>query len=137
MVSWENMIDFAREALGFSGSVPVDLAPFEGRGSDRDFFRLRWNQKNSAILIQYDPKRFENAYYADIAAFLHSIDVPAPRLIRHDPARCLVIMEDLGDTDLWSLREAPWDTRRALYQKTLSIVHRLHAFPQIASPGSR
>ena len=101
------MIDFARGALGLSGSVSVTLSPFEGRGSDRAFFRLKWSQKNSAILVHYDPKRLENTYYADIAVFLHGIDVPAPRLIRHDPARCLVIMEDLGNTDLWSLRGPP------------------------------
>jgi N-acetylmuramate 1-kinase len=137
MVSREDMIDFVREALGLSGSVSVTPAPFEGRGSDRAFFRLKWSQKNSVILVHYDPERLENTYYADIAAFLHSIDVPAPRLIRHDPARCLVIMEDLGNTDLWSLREAPWETRRTLYQRTLTIVHRLHAFREKDFPSNR
>jgi hypothetical protein len=133
----EDMIGFAREALGLSESVSIELSPFEGRGSDRTFFRLKWNRKDSAILIHYDPKRVENMYYADIAAFLRDIDVPAPRLIRHDPAGCLIVMEDLGDTDLWSLRETPWGTRRALYQKTLAIAHRLHCFPEKDFPSGR
>jgi aminoglycoside/choline kinase family phosphotransferase len=38
-------------------------------------------------------------------------------------------MEDLGDKDLWSLRGASRETRRALYQKTLSIAHVLHSYP--------
>jgi hypothetical protein len=134
---YEEMIGFAREALGLSESVSIELSPFEGRGSDRTFFRLKWNRKDSAILVHYDPKRVENTYYADIAAFLHDIDVPAPRLIRHDPAGCLIVMEDLGDTDLWSLRETPWEKRRALYQKTLTIVHRLHCFPENDFPSAR
>jgi len=134
---YERMIHFTREALGLSESVSIELSPFEGRGSDRTFFRLKWNLKDSAILVHYDSKRIENMYYADIAAFLRDIDVPVPRLIRHDPASCLIVMEDLGDTDLWSLRKTPWETRRALYQKTLTIVHRLHSFPEKDFPSDR
>jgi aminoglycoside/choline kinase family phosphotransferase len=137
MISKEQLIDFARDVLGLSEPVPIELSPLEGRGSDRMFFRLKWSHGNSAILIHYDPKRVENAYYADIATFLHDIDVPAPRLIRHDPSVCLILMEDLGNTDLWSLRETPWNVRRALYQKTLAIAHRLHSFPLNNFPSAR
>jgi aminoglycoside/choline kinase family phosphotransferase len=92
---------------------------------------------DSAILIHYDPRRIENTYYADIATFLRDIGVPVPRLIRHDPDRCLIIMEDLGDTDLWSLRETPWETRQALYHRTIFAMHRLHCFPEKDFPSSR
>jgi aminoglycoside/choline kinase family phosphotransferase len=134
---YEDLIRFVREALGLSASVPIELSPLEGRGSDRTFFRLRWNQKDSAILIHYDPKRVENTFYADIAVFLRDINVPVPRLIRHDPTVCLIAMEDLGDTDLWSLRKKPWETRRTLYQKTLTIARRLHSFPEKGFPSDR
>ena len=137
MVSKEHMIRFTREALGLSESIPIELSPLEGRGSDRTFSRLRWNQKDSAILIHYDPKRVENTYYADIAQFLLRIGVAVPRMIRHDPARSLIVMEDLGDTDLCSLRKTPWETRRALYQGTLTIAHRLHSFPEKDFPSDR
>ncbi len=132
MKSQDDMLAFAREALGLSGSVSLRLSPLEGRGSDRSFFRLGWKRKDSAILIHYDPKRIENTYYADIATFLREIDVPVPRLIRYDPDRCLIVMEDLGDTDLWSFRKTAWETRRVLYQKTLFIVLRLHCFLDLA-----
>src|SRR4030066_331725 len=134
---YEEMINFAREALGLSEVVSIEISPLEGRGSDRTFFRLKWNYNDSAILIHYDPKRVENTYYADIAKILHDIDVPVPRLIRHDPVRCLILMEDLGDTDLWSLRKTSWVNRKVLYQKTLAIVHRLHSFPEKDFPSDR
>ena len=137
MIPEKDMIVFSREALGLSESVSLKLSTLEGRGSDRTFFRLKWNRKDSAILVHYDPKRIENTYYADIAAFLRDIDVPAPRLIRHDPAGCLIVMEDLGDTDLWSFRKNPWETQQAFYQKTLTIVHRLHSFPEEDFPSAR
>jgi len=131
------IIVFARETLDLSEDVSLELSPLEGRGSDRTFFRLRWGRDESAILIRYDPKRLENTYYAGIAAFLHEIEVPAPRLIRHDPGHCLILMEDLGDTDLWSLRGIPWENRRVLYQKTLAAVHKLHCLPERDFPSGR
>jgi aminoglycoside/choline kinase family phosphotransferase len=131
------MTDFARESLGLLESISLRLSPLKGRGSDRTFYRLEWNYENSAILIHYDPKRIENTYYADIASFLSRIDVPVPRLVRHDPNRCLILMEDLGEMDLWSLKETPWKTLQDLYQKTLTIVHRLHSFPEKDFPRDR
>jgi aminoglycoside/choline kinase family phosphotransferase len=131
------MINFARESLGLSESIALRLFPLKGRGSDRTFSRLKWNRKNLAILIHYDPKRIENTYYADIASFLSQINVPVPRLIRHNPSHCLILMEDLGETDLWSLRGTPWKTLEDLYQKTLIIVHRLHSFPEKDFPRDR
>lgn len=133
----DEMVGFAREVLGLSDSISMKLTFLAGRGSDRDFFRLQWGHGDSAILIHYNPKRIENACYADIAVFLYDIRVPVPQLIGHDPVRCLMLTEDLGDQDLWSLRDSPWETRRTLYQKTLSIVHRLHSFPENDFPSGR
>ncbi len=137
MKSPEDLIAFCRESLGLTAVVPMKLSPLTGRGSDRTFFRLQWNRRASAILIHYDPKRLENTYYASIAGFLREIDVPAPRLIRHDPVNHLLLMEDLGDQDLWSFREIPWEKRRPLYQKTLAVAHRLHSFPEKDFPSGR
>ncbi len=131
------MISFAREALRLSETISIQTSSLEGRGSDRSFYRLKWSDRDSAILIQYDPKRIENTYYADLALFLHGMDIPSPRLIRHDPTNGLILMEDLGETDLWSLRNAPWETRRTLYQRTLTIIHKLHSFPEEGFPFER
>ena len=134
---YEEMIRFARQALGLSESVSIQFCPLEGRGSDRTFFIVKWNEGDSAILIHYDPKRLENTYYADIALFLRDIQVSVPRLIRHDPTFSLILMEDLGDKDLWSFNKTPWKTRRILYQKTLTIIHKLHSFPEKDFPSAR
>ena len=41
-------------------------------------------------------------------------------------------MEDLGDTDLYALRDAPWEVRRGLYEKTLALAAKTARI----SPGS-
>ncbi len=137
MKSREEMIAFCRESLGLPDSIPIDLLPLEVRGSDRAFFRIQWTANHSAILVRYDPKREENTYFAAIAVFLREKDIPAPRLIRHAPAACLIIMEDLGDIHLWSLRNSPWQNRLPIYRKTLAIAHRLHSLPERDFPSGR
>jgi aminoglycoside/choline kinase family phosphotransferase len=131
------MIGFIRQALGLSKSVPAEIIPLAGRGSDRSFFRVTWSHAGSAIMVHYDPHRIENTYYGDITIFLDSIHVPVPRLIDHDRVRCLMLMEDLGNTDLWVLKNAPWETRRDLYRKTLVTVHKLHSFLERDFPAGQ
>jgi N-acetylmuramate 1-kinase len=137
MKSQDDLIAFARKALEFPESVTVELTPLEGRGSDRCYFRLQWTGNNSAILVQYDPKRIENTYYTDIAEFLTGIHVPVPRLICHDPFSFLILMEDLGSSDLWSLRNRSWELRSPLYRRTLDVIQRLHSFPQNDFPSAK
>jgi N-acetylmuramate 1-kinase len=129
MTSQKTMLAFARKALGLAQANAINLVPLSGRGSDRTFFRLTWGMTNSAILIHYDPKRIENAYYGDIAIFLKDIGVSALTLLHHDSAQCIMLMEDLGSIDLWAMRNEPWDIRQGLYEKTLTIIQRLHSFP--------
>ena len=136
MISQGTMLEFVREALGFSQTVRPEISALQGRGSDRVYYRVTWKE-DTAILVHYDPKRVENTYHAEIAQFLYEIDVPVPRLIRHDAQRCLILMQDLGERDLFSFREEGWETRRALYRQTLIAVHRLHSFPEDDFPTRR
>jgi aminoglycoside/choline kinase family phosphotransferase len=131
------MAAFARESLSLPEGLEIDLSPLGQRGSDRTYFRIRWKEERSAVLVSYDPGRVENSYFADIAAFLSEIGVPVPRVFRHDPAACLMVMEDLGSIDLESLKSAPWEERAPLYRKTLASVHKLHALPADEFPSGR
>jgi aminoglycoside/choline kinase family phosphotransferase len=131
------MIAFARESLGLNPEIEPDLAPLDARGSDRAYYRLRWSASDSAILMHYQPTRIENSYYADIAQFLRSIGILVPQVIRHDENACLILQEDLGTVDLWALRDEPWPLRKSLYQKTLTIVHKLHSYPAHDFPTAR
>jgi N-acetylmuramate 1-kinase len=133
----EKILTFARASLELSPATPIELIPLEGRGSDRSYYRIKWNHTKSAILVHYNPKRIENSYYADIDLFLSGINVLVPGIICHDRETCLIAMMDLGDTDLWSLRNEPWRTRKTLYQKVLTIVHQLHSFPEQRFPSDR
>ena len=137
MKTKEELIAFARETLGLPGESPAELSAFAGRGSDRAYFRFRWDAKNSVILVHYRTTRIENTFFVDIARFLLDNGIPVPQIIRHDEASSLILMQDLGDRDLWSLRSASWEMRKNLYRKTLSIAHRLHSFDEKLFPSAR
>jgi N-acetylmuramate 1-kinase len=134
--SQDDLISFARESLGLALSDKAELIPFSGRGSDRSYFRFKWANR-SAILVQYEFNRIENSYFADIAAFLYENGIPVPKIIRHDGTAGRILLEDLGDTDLWLLRNAPWKQRQSLYQKTLVAAHQLHSIPESQFPADR
>jgi N-acetylmuramate 1-kinase len=131
------LITLARTALSLPSSDDVELVPLSGRGSDRTYYRFKWADSRSAILVNYDSRRVENSYFAEIAAFLGEIGIPVPQILYHDANECFMLMEDLGGTDLWVLRDSPWETRQSLYQKTLTAIHRLHAFPVSDFPSDR
>jgi hypothetical protein len=61
--------------------------------------------------------------------------VTVPRIICHDAARRFIVMEDLGERDLWSCRNQTWAVRRDCYRKALFLVHKLHAFPPSDFPS--
>jgi N-acetylmuramate 1-kinase len=130
------IVRFARETLGLAADAATELVAFEGRGSDRTYFRFLWGT-DSAILVHYEPGRIENTYYAAIALYLSANGIPVPQLLRHDPVNCLILMKDLGDTDLWSFRNESWDRRKPLYEKTLKIVHALHTLSVAEFPAGQ
>jgi len=119
---------FVRETLGLPGSADIHLALVFQGGSDRLFYRVQADGGTSFVLMHYSPERKENNCYAAIAEFLRGIDVTVPAVIRRDPAAHFILMEDLGETDLWSLRNEPWENRRDLYRETLALANKLHAF---------
>ncbi|MBU0575235.1 MAG: phosphotransferase [Proteobacteria bacterium] len=125
----EETAAFVRRALGLSANAPLTLVPVSRGGSDRDFFRVGVPGRGPAILMRYGRLREENQFYAAIAGFLREIGVAVPEICDHDPERGLILMEDLGDEDLFAFRSAAWEIRRSLYEKVLVLAAKIHAFP--------
>jgi NDP-sugar pyrophosphorylase family protein len=119
---------FVRGTLGLSAGESVGISPVGRGGSDRDYFRVALPSKGRAvILMRYGDMYRENDYYASIAGFLKEQEISVPAVYAHDPQKRLILMEDLGDGDLFALRERPWRERRALYEQTLRFAAKMHA----------
>ena len=69
--------------------------------------------------------------FANQTEFLARHGVSVPRILANDPKNCRLWIEDLGDVDLWSYREADWDSvKRPLYEATLREVAKIHALKE-------
>ena len=126
---------FIRETLGLAAGTRVEMIPVGKGGSDRAYSRVAATGRAPAVLMHYGRMYEENDGYAAVAAFLWGIGVTVPTIQGHDPERRLILMEDLGDGDLYAFRDAPWDVRRGFYEKTLVLAAKLHAFPPDRLPA--
>lgn len=103
------------------------VEPLEKGGSDRKFYRIRPEGERPIIFVQYGNQRDENKHYVEIGSFLANAGVRVPEMYHHDIAEGRIWMEDLGETDLWTYRNQPWEQRRPLYEATLREAARLHS----------
>ena len=118
----------------FSGRH-MQVVPLEKGGSDRKFYRISVSDGASLILAKYGTQREENRHYVSIASFLAGLGVRVPAIYFHDETESLIWMEDLGDRDLWSYREEPWDLRGELYRDAIDQLLVLHTRAHIAHNG--
>ena len=108
----------------------IKITPIEKGGSDRKFYRVRCSAEQSLILVKYDCAREENRHYVEIAQFLETHEIRAPRIYHHDADEGLIWLEDLGVSDLFSYRNESWLVRRAFYDSALDEVRKLHRLPE-------
>jgi aminoglycoside/choline kinase family phosphotransferase len=108
----------------------IKIIPIEKGGSDRKFYRVRCSSEQSLILVKYNLEREENRHYVEIAQFLETHDIHAPRIYYHDVDEGLIWLEDLGERDLFGYRDESWFVRRAFYDSALDEVRKLHQLPE-------
>ncbi|MDR1190780.1 MAG: phosphotransferase [Verrucomicrobiales bacterium] len=123
----------SREALGLDARAPLTVTPILKGGSDRQFARLRAADGRAWIVMRYGTERAENALFAGIAAFLQTLGVPVPAIIRHDAGARVLWMQDLGATDLHAASAGGDAPDLALYEATISAVAVLHQHGQAAA----
>src|SRR5215471_11288408 len=108
----------------------IRISPIENGGSDRKFYRVRCSADQSLILVKYNLEREENCHYVEIAQFLETHGIHAPRIYYHDTEEGLIWLEDLGERDLFGYLDESWLVRRAFYESSLDEVRKLHALPE-------
>ncbi len=123
----KQILEFVGQTLNTGDVAPPQIQPILKGGSERTFHRVQWDNGMSCIFMWYNPAREENNYYADIADFMSQRGLRVPRIFNHDVENHFILMEDLGECDLWSLRSTPWPHRREVYEAVLSQILRLHA----------
>ena len=117
------------------GVVDFQYDPIKKGGSDRSFYRVRQPDGPSFIFMEYGNEIEENAYWVEINRFMTDINIPVPVIIAFDYRQRFLLIEDLGDVDLYSQAALPWHKRRYHYLTALSEIHRLHRIPLADVPA--
>jgi len=118
------------------GKTDFNLEPIKKGGSDREFFRVSLPHGDNFIFMHYGDEVAENAYWAGINKFMASLKINVPRIITQDILKHFLLIEDLGEVDLWSLRFEPWEERRDYYFQALTQIYRLHSFDLKSLPAN-
>jgi aminoglycoside/choline kinase family phosphotransferase len=117
-------------------TASFEIIPIKKGGSDRSFFRVCLPDKSSFIFMRYGTEVEENSYWAGINKFLAGLEISVPQIVAQDVQQHFILMEDLGDIDLWSQSALSWDKRRIYYYQVLTQIRQLHTFEFTKIPSN-
>lgn len=121
----EAILSTTRQFLDVDPSVAVTLEPITRGASGRTIVRVKTPVHEPFIGIHWTEEREDNDQFVPVAHYLKKARLRVPEIL-HDRSRHRVaLVQDLGDTDLLSLREQPFETRLPYYRSALEQVDRL------------
>jgi len=118
----------ADAAARFGYALAAGEAPLKG-GSGRRFHRVAKPDGSTAMLCIYDDARAENLLYGRLGHALFAAGLNVPQVLAEDTDAGVLLLEDLGDTDLWSLTRQttfPWPAVASALEQ-VGHLHRLGA----------
>jgi aminoglycoside/choline kinase family phosphotransferase len=113
----------------WAGTRQTQIVPLPRSGSDRQYFRMFAGERSAIGAI--NPNRRENEAFIGFTRHFRSKGLPVPEIYGADPDHHVYLLEDLGDTTVFSLiREAAgapaWGTRlTGIYKR---IIEKLPEF---------
>ena len=121
----EAILSTARQFLGVDPTVPITLEPIKRGASGRTIVRVKSPVHEPFIGIHWTEEREDNEQFIPVGRFLKQAKLRVPEII-HERARYRVaLVEDLGDVDLLSLKDRPFEERLPLYRSAFEQVDRL------------
>lgn len=121
----EAILSTARQFLGVDPTVPITLEPIKRGASGRTIVRVKTPVHEPFIGIHWTEEREDNAQFIPVGHFLKQAKLRVPAIIHERARHRVVLVEDLGDTDLLSLKDRPFAERLPLYRSAFEQVDRL------------
>ncbi|TVQ85789.1 MAG: phosphotransferase enzyme family protein [Bacteroidetes bacterium] len=85
----------------WSGESPADISALPPSGSDRKYFRIQYSK--GSVIGAYNPIEEENTAFLTFTKHFRSKGLPVPEVLAEDTSNFVYLLEDLGDTTLFSL----------------------------------
>ena len=119
------ILSTARQFLGVDPTVSITLEPIKRGASGRTILRVKTKGHEPFIGIHWTDEREDNEQFIPVGHFLKKCRLRVPSILFESPKRHVVLVEDLGDEDLLSLKGRPFAERLPLYRSALEQVDRL------------
>lgn len=100
----------------FKTSDPVTCKPIKKGASGRTIIRMETDKTPSVIAIHYTFEREDNALHKPVSDLLEQSGVTVPKILFADLDQQILLVEDIGGTDLLTLKEEPWAVREPYYR---------------------
>ncbi len=121
----DSILYATRQYLGIDPTVTVTLTPIKKGASGRTIVRVKTPGRDPFIGIHWTDERPDNDNFLPAAKFLKSAKLNVPEIFYEIPHRRVALVEDLGDTDLFSLKGTPFADREPYYRSALSQIDKL------------
>ena len=124
-MSTEAILSPARQYLEVDPTTPITMIPIKRGASGRTIARVKTPVHDDFIGIHWTDEREDNAQFVPIAEFLTKARFNVPEILYDRSQHKVALIEDLGDTDLLSMKDMPFMERLPFYRSALAQVDRL------------
>jgi N-acetylmuramate 1-kinase len=121
----EAILSTARQFLGVDPTVSITLEPIKRGASGRTIVRVKSPVREPFIGIHWTEEREDNEQFIPVGRFLKQAKLRVPEIIYERARYRVALVEDLGDVDLLSLKDRPFEERLPLYRSAFEQVDRL------------
>jgi len=121
----DTLLTAIRTHLDLGPTHTCVIEPITKGASGRTIVRLHPDGFPTYIGIHYTMDRKDNANYLPVAEFLSNAGFNVPEVIYDNPGRRVALVEDLGDIDLLSMKDEPWEVREPFYRSALEQLDKL------------
>ena len=117
-------------ALGPLGYADWQRQPLRGDASSRRFLRLCHSDGRTAIAMHTPPDLAPSqTAFATIATLLTGHDIAAPNILMNDTRTGLLVMQDLGQTDVATALQKDAAKEAELYRTATDVLLRVQSIP--------
>ena len=124
-MSTEAILSTARQYLQVDPTTPITMVPIKRGASGRTIARVKTPVHEDFIGIHWTDEREDNAQFVPIAEFLKKARFNVPEILHDRSQHSVALVEDLGETDLLSMKDRPFKERLPYYRAALEQVDRL------------
>lgn len=124
-VPTDAILSTVRSYFDINPTVSVSLIPIKRGASGRTIVRVKTEGHSDLIGIHSTDERPDNDYFVPVGRFLQKTRLNVPEILFENPKRRVVLVQDLGDQDLHSMKDQPFSERLPYYRSAFEQIDRL------------